>query len=49
MTPPIESVLDLLQHYPRRYHDRTRKAEIAELVAGEEATIVAEVKRVSSR
>ncbi len=49
MTPPIESVLDLLQHYPRRYHDRTRKAEIAELVQGEEATIVAEVKRVSSR
>jgi ATP-dependent DNA helicase RecG len=49
MSPPIESVLDLLQHYPRRYHDRTRKAEIAELVAGEEATIVAEVKRVSSR
>ena len=47
MKPPIESVLDLLQHYPRRYHDRTRKAEIAELVAGEEATIVAEVKRVS--
>ncbi len=49
MSPPIESVLDLLQHYPRRYHDRTRKAEIAELVKGEEATIVAEVKRVSSR
>ncbi|MGZ4691240.1 MAG: ATP-dependent DNA helicase RecG [Acidimicrobiia bacterium] len=49
MTPSIESVLDLLQHYPRRYHDRTRKAEIAELVQGEEATIVAEVKRVSSR
>ena len=49
MTPPIESVLDLLQHYPRRYHDRTRKAEIAELIEGEEATIVAEVKRVSSR
>ncbi len=49
MKPPIESVLDLLQHYPRRYHDRTRKAEISELVAGEEATIVAEVKRVSSR
>ncbi len=49
MTPPIESVLDLLQHYPRRYHDRTRKAEIAELIEGEEATIIAEVKRVSSR
>src|SRR5258705_661615 len=49
MWPPIESVLDLLQPYPRRYHDRPRKAEIAELVQGEEATIVAEVKRVSSR
>ena len=49
MAPPIESVLDLIGHYPRRYHDRTRQAEIAELEVGEEATIVAEVQRVSSR
>ena len=49
MNPPIESVLDLLGHYPRRYHDRTRQSEIAELEVGEEATIVAEVQRVSSR
>ncbi len=49
MTPPIESVLDLLSHYPRRYHDRTRTSEIAELEVGEEATIVSEVQRSSSR
>ncbi len=49
MSPPITSVLDLLEHYPRRYHDRTRKSEIAELEVGEEATIVAEVQRASSR
>ena len=28
----ITSVLDLLEHYPRRYVDRTERAEIAELV-----------------
>jgi ATP-dependent DNA helicase RecG len=49
LTPPIESVLDLLGHYPRRYHDRTRQSDIADLEVGEEATIVAEVQRVSSR
>ncbi len=49
MSPAITSVLDLLEHYPRRYHDRTRKSEIAELEVGEEATIVAEVQRISSR
>lgn len=49
MTPPIESVLDLLRHYPRRYHDRTQRAEIADLSIGEEATVVAEVRKVSSR
>ena len=27
----IENVLDLLQHYPRRWIDRTKRAEIAEL------------------
>ena len=49
LTPPIETVLDLLGHYPRRYHDRTRQADIADLEVGEEATIVAEVQRVSAR
>jgi ATP-dependent DNA helicase RecG len=42
----IHSILDLLQHYPRRYHDRTKRAEIAELKMGEEATVFAEVKKI---
>ncbi len=42
----IRSALDLLQHYPRRYHDRTKLAEIAELAVGEEATVFAEVKKI---
>jgi ATP-dependent DNA helicase RecG len=45
----IGSALDLLQHYPRRYHDRTKQAEISELRAGDEATVFAEVRRISSR
>jgi len=45
----ITTVLDLLQHYPRRYLDRTRQASIEELAPGEEATILGEVRRVTSR
>jgi ATP-dependent DNA helicase RecG len=42
----IRNALDLLQHYPRRYHDRTKKLEIEELKEGDEATVFAEVKRI---
>jgi ATP-dependent DNA helicase RecG len=42
----IHTALDLLQHYPRRYHDRTKQSEIAELAVGEEATVFAEVKKI---
>jgi ATP-dependent DNA helicase RecG len=42
----IRNILDLLQHYPRRYHDRTKRAEIADLTMGEEATVFAEVKKI---
>jgi len=45
----IESILDVLQHYPRRYHDRTVRAEIAELAIGQEATVFAEVRRIATR
>ena len=45
----ITSVLDLLEHYPRRYVDRTQRAEIAELGIGDEATIDAEVRAMRSR
>ncbi|HSH62192.1 MAG TPA: ATP-dependent DNA helicase RecG [Acidimicrobiales bacterium] len=44
----IQSVLDLLTHYPRRHHDRSRQADIRTLRAGEEAMVVGTVKRVSS-
>ena len=38
-------MLDLLTHYPRRYLDRTNEADIADLVVGEEAMVVGEVRR----
>ncbi|MHB1534413.1 MAG: ATP-dependent DNA helicase RecG [Acidimicrobiales bacterium] len=45
----VYSVADLLSHYPRRYIDRTRQAAIADLVVGEEAMVLATVRRVTSR
>jgi ATP-dependent DNA helicase RecG len=45
----IETVLDLLTFYPRRYLDRSREARIAELRPGEEGTVLVEVRRISSR
>ena len=43
----IETVLDLLLHYPRRYVDRTKQATIRDMKVGEEATILATVRRVA--
>jgi ATP-dependent DNA helicase RecG len=45
----ITTVLDLVQHYPRRYLDRTKRSDIAELRVGEEATVFAEVRKLTSR
>src|SRR4051812_27198808 len=45
----IGTVLDVLQHYPRRWVDRTRKADIATLAVGEEATVFAEVRTIHGR
>jgi ATP-dependent DNA helicase RecG len=45
----ITTVLDLLEHYPRRYLDRTQRAEIRELTLGVEATVDAEVRSIHSR
>ncbi|MBV8235464.1 MAG: ATP-dependent DNA helicase RecG, partial [Acidimicrobiia bacterium] len=45
----IESVLDLLTHYPRRYIDRSQQATIRELKVGDEVMVLATVKRVQSR
>ena len=43
------TVLDLLTYYPRRYIDRTKEARLADLRVGEEASVLVEVKRVTSR
>ncbi len=45
----IETLLDLLTHYPRRYIDRTKEARIADLSDGEEASVFVTVKRTESR
>ncbi len=45
----INSLLDLITHYPRRYIDRTKQARIGELVEGEEASVLVRVVRSSSR
>jgi ATP-dependent DNA helicase RecG len=45
----IESVVDLVMHYPRRYIDRTRQSEVAGMQVGEESVVVAEVMSAKVR
>ena len=45
----VQTVLDLLTTYPRRYIDRSRQADLADLAVGEEAVVLAEVRRVAAR
>ena len=45
----IETVLDLVTHYPRRYVDRTNQVTIDGLVEGQEAMVLASVRKVSAR
>jgi len=45
----VENLLDLLTNYPRRWIDRTREARIADLVPGDEALVLAEVRSVTKR
>ncbi|MEI7592046.1 MAG: ATP-dependent DNA helicase RecG [Actinomycetes bacterium] len=45
----VETVLDLLTYYPRRYLDRTNERRIDDLAPGEEAMVLATVKAVTSR
>ncbi len=42
----ITNILDLLTHYPYRYHDQTRQATIGQLGIGEEAWVRGRVRRV---
>ena len=45
----VETVLDLLTTYPRRYIDRTRQADVSGLQVGDEAAVLATVQTASSR
>ena len=45
----IRTILDLVTFYPRRYIDRTNQAAIADLVEGEQAMVLARVRKVGSR
>jgi ATP-dependent DNA helicase RecG len=45
----VESVLDLLTYYPRRYIDRTNQRAIRDLAVGEEAVVLGVVRRASTR
>ena len=45
----VTSVLDLLLTYPRRYIDRTRQADVSDLVVGDEAAVLASVVATRSR
>jgi ATP-dependent DNA helicase RecG len=45
----IETVGDLLRHYPRRYIDRSRVETIRGLRVGQPATVIATVKKVAKR
>jgi len=45
----IMTVLDLITHYPRRYIDRTRQADVAGMRMGEESLVLARVDAVRSR
>jgi ATP-dependent DNA helicase RecG len=45
----IVSVRDLLEHYPRRYHDAGEVVDLAQVVVGAPATLVGEVIDASAR
>jgi ATP-dependent DNA helicase RecG len=45
----IDTVLDLLTHYPRRYLDRTAQKKVRDLAVGESATVIGIVKKVTAR
>ena len=45
----IDTVDDLLRHYPRRYLDRGTLTELASLQEGETVTVVADIREVTTR
>src|SRR4051812_40958673 len=45
----LHTIGDLIEHFPRDHADRREAGEIATLPVGDDVTVVAEVKRISSR
>ena len=45
----INTLFDLLTHYPRRYIDRTKEAQISELLEGDEASVLVTVDHTTVR
>ena len=45
----MESVLDLITHYPRRYLDRSAQQPIRQLTPGTEALVLGSIKRIEAR
>jgi ATP-dependent DNA helicase RecG len=45
----VDSVLDLLMYYPRRWVDRTQECRVCDLVAGASALVVVDVLSVDKR
>jgi ATP-dependent DNA helicase RecG len=45
----IDNILDLVSYYPRRYIDRTNQVAIADLSDGQEAMVLARVRKVTGR
>lgn len=43
----VDNVLDLLTTYPRRWVDRTAEARVSDLVPGQEALVLVEVRKVA--
>lgn len=45
----IENILNLLTTYPRRWVDRTAEARVTDLVPGQEALVLVEIRKVTKR
>ena len=45
----VDSVLDLVTFYPRRWVDRTSEARVRDLVPGQEALVLVTVRSVTRR
>ncbi len=45
----IRTVAELLHHYPRRYIDRSQVSAIRDLSTGQQATVIARVKKTAKR